>query len=162
MPSPKPGTVVLILAVFACVALYGLGVGLGATDRSGASRASLSKEERLRWRERFIHPRPVKTEELQADCPLTRGVLTVEQGRACRVTIAEAGARGRTVEVLPVSGGVSLDFTPQGKPALPVSEALLSQPQKLDVMKEGGELVLTCRNASAGGGQPGHCQVRLR
>lgn len=162
MPAPKPGTVVLILAVFACIALYVLGVGLGATDSSRAGRSSLSKEERLRWRERFIRPRPVKTEELQADCPLSSGVLTVEQGRACRVTIAEAGARGRTVEVLPVAGGVSLDFTPKGQPALPVSEPLLKQPQKLDVMKEGAELVLTCRNASAAGGQPGHCQVRLR
>lgn len=162
MPSPKPGTVVLLLAVFACVALYVLGVGLGATDSSRAGRTSLSKEERLRWRERFIHPRPVKPEELQAACPLSSGVLTVEPGRACRVTIAEAGARGRTVEVLPVAGGVSLDFTPLGQPSLPVSEPLLQGAKTLDVMKEGAELVLTCRTASGGGGQSGHCQVRLR
>jgi len=165
MPAPKPFTVVLLLAVFACLALYVLGVGLGATDSSRAGRSSMSKEERQRLRERFIHPRPVKEEELKTDCPLTSGVLTVAQGRSCRVSIAEAGARGRTVEVAPAgpgSGGVSLEFTPTSKPALPVSEELLKGPKKLDVMKEGAELVFTCRNAVSGGGQPGLCQVRLR
>jgi hypothetical protein len=158
MPAPKPSTVVLILALFACVALYVLGVGLGATDNSGEGRTSMSKEERLRLRDRFIKPRPVKAEELQADCPLASGVLTVQQGRACRVIIQEAGARGRTVEVAPASGGVSMNFTPKSKPALPVSEDSLTGPKKLDVMKEGGELLITCRSAVSGGS----CQVRLR
>jgi hypothetical protein len=158
MPAPKPFTVVLILAVFACVALYVLGVGLGATDNSRAGQSSMSKEERQRLRDRFIKPRPVKAEELKTDCPLANGVLTVEAGRPCRVAIAEAGARGRTVEVAPAGGGVSFEFTPKSQPALPVSEELLKGPQKLDVMKEGGELVITCRNAASGG----RCQVRLR
>ncbi|WP_224248385.1 hypothetical protein [Hyalangium gracile] len=160
MPAPKPLTVVLILAVFACVALYVLGVGLGATDNSRAGRASMSKEERQRLRERLIRPRPVKVEELRADCPMAGGVLTLEQGRSCQVTIEETGARGRTLEVAPAgpgSGGVSLQFTPKSKPALPVSEDLLKEPRKLDVMKEGGELLLTCRTAGTGG----RCQVRL-
>ena len=77
MPAPKASTVVLILAVFACVAFYVLGVGLGATDDSRAGRSSMSKEERLRLRDRFIRPRPVKTEELRAECPMASGVLTV-------------------------------------------------------------------------------------
>ncbi|HYH96783.1 hypothetical protein [Hyalangium sp.] len=164
MPAPKPFTVVLLLALFLCVALYVLGVGLGATDNSRAGRSSMSKGERQRLRDRFLKPRPVKAEELQADCPLSNGVLTVERGRSCRVTIAEAGARGRTVEVAPAgpgSGGVSFEFTPKSQPGLPISEELLTAPQKLDVMKEGAELVVTCRNAATGGGQPGRCQVRL-
>lgn len=165
MPAPKPFTVVLILAVFACVALYVLGVGLGATDTSRAGRVTMSKEERQRLRERFIRPRPVKAEELTADCPLSGGVLTVQAGRTCRVTIEETRARGRTLEVAPAgpgSGGVSFEFTPKGQPALPVSEDLLREPRKLDVMKEGAELAVTCRSAISGGGQPGRCQVRLR
>lgn len=160
MPAPKPFTVVLILAVFACVALYVLGVGLGVTDTSRSGRPSMSKEERQRLRERFIRPRPVNAEELQADCPLSQGVLTVQAGRSCRVTIAEAGALGRTLAVAPLgpgSGSVSFEFTPKSKPSLPVSEDLLREPRKLDVMKEGGELVLTCRSAGTGG----RCQVRL-
>lgn len=158
MPAPKPFTVVLILAVFACVALYVLGVGLGATDNSRAGRSSMSKEERQKLRERLIRPRPVKAEELRTDCPLTNGVLTVEAGRSCRVTIAETGARGRTVELVPAGGGVSFEFTPKSQPSLPVSEALLKEPRKLDVMKEGAELVMTCQSAGSGG----RCQVRLR
>lgn len=158
MPAPKPFTVVLVLAVFACVALYVLGVGLGATDNSRAGQSSVSKEERQRWRDRLIRPRPVKAEELKTDCPLTNGVLTMDAGRSCRVTIAEAGARGRTVEVAPAGGGVSFEFTPRSQPSLPVSESLLKEPRKLDVMKEGAELVVTCQSAASGG----RCQVRLR
>jgi hypothetical protein len=161
MPAPKPSTVVLLLAVFVCVALYVLGVGLGATDNSRAGGTPMSKQERQRLRDRFIKPRPVKAEELQSDCPITNGLLTVGAGRSCRITIAEAGARGRTVEIAPVdpsSGGVSFEFTPKSKPALPVSEDLLREPRKLDVMKEGAELAITCRTAGSGGS----CQVRLR
>src|SRR5262245_6308045 len=101
MAAPKPSTVVLILAAFACVAMYVLGVGLGATDRSQQGRSSTSKEERQRLRDRFFPPRAVEGDELRTDCPLTQGVLTVEVGRSCQVTIAEAGARGRTLEVAP-------------------------------------------------------------
>ena len=165
MPAPKPFTVVLILAVFACVALYVLGVGLGATDNSRAGQTSMSKEERQRLRDRFIKPRPVKAEELKTDCPLTNGVLTVEGGKTCEVAIAEAGARGRTVEVAPAgpgAGGVSFELAPEDKRALPVSEDLLREPRKLDVMQKGAKLFITCRNAISGGGQPGRCQVRLR
>jgi hypothetical protein len=61
------------------------------------------------------------------------------------------------VEVAPTSGGVSFEFTPKSKPALPVSEDLLKEPKKLDVMKEGAELVITCRS-----GGPALCRVLLR
>jgi hypothetical protein len=162
MTAPKPFTVVLILAVFACVALYVLGVGLGTTDNSQAGKPSMSKEERQRLRDRFIKPRPVKAEELKADCPLINSVLTVEEGRSCRVTIAEAAAQGRTVELAPVGGGVSFEFKQTSKPSLPLSEALLKGPRKLDVMKEGADLVITCRNGSSGAPLPGRCQVRVQ
>jgi hypothetical protein len=158
MPAPKPLTVVLILAVFAIVALYVLGLGLGATDNSRAGRSPMSPEERTRWRERFIKPRPVKAEEVKADCPFASGVLSVEPGRVCRVIIEETGARARTVEVSRVGAGtVGLEFTPKSKPALPLSEDNLTGSRKLDVAKEGAELVVSC---GAAGGQ--RCQVRLQ
>ncbi|MFL5345381.1 MAG: hypothetical protein ACJ8AT_11335 [Hyalangium sp.] len=158
MPEIKPSTVVLILAVFACVALYVLGLGLGATDNFRAGRTSTLTAEFQRLRDRFMKPRPVKPEELQADCTLTSGVLAVPQGSSCRVTIKEAGARGRTVEVAPASGSVSLNFTPKTQPGLPVSEDPLKGSKKLDVMKEGGELNIKCLSAVSGG----LCQVRLQ
>jgi hypothetical protein len=165
MAAPKPFTVVLLLAVFACVAFYVLGVGLGVTDTSQAGRPSLSKAERERLRERLLKPRPVKPEELQADCPLSSGVLLIELGRSCKVGISEAGARARTVEVAlagPGAGGVSLEFMSKAKPSLPVSVERLGEPRNLDVPREGAELTLTCRSAVSGGGQPGRCRVRLR
>jgi hypothetical protein len=156
MSAPKPITVVLILAVFAIVALYVLGLGLGATDNSGSGRSPLSPEERTRWRERLMKPRPVKAEEVKASCPFAGGVLSVEPGQSCRVTIEETGARARTVELARVGAGiVAFAFTPKSKPALPLSVANLTGSRKLDVAKEGAELVVTC----AGTGP--RCQVRL-
>ena len=92
---------------------------------------------------------------------MASGVVTVAQGSACRVTIEEAGARGRTVEVVPVSGSVALKFTPKSKPGLPVSEeSAEGLHKKLDVMKEGGELLLTCRIAISGGSCRNQAPVR--
>lgn len=165
MPAPKPFTVVLILALMLCVALYVLGAGLGVTDNSQEGLPSMSKAERARLRERFFPPRAVKPEELQTDCALAQGVLSVPAGRECQVTITEGGLRARTLEVALASpgAGVSLAFTPKGKPALPVSVDRLTEPRELDVMKAGAELVVTCRNAvSGGGGGPALCRVRLR
>ncbi len=165
MAAPKPSTVVLILVVFACVAFYVLGLGLGATDNSRPGRPSMSKQERTSLRERFLRPRAVKPDEFQTDCPLADGVLTIEAGRTCQVEISEGGLRGRTLEVAPAgpgAGGVSLEFQSKGKPALPISEDLLREPRELDVMKEGARLAITCRNVLSGGGRPGRCQVRLQ
>jgi len=157
MPAPKPSTVVLILVVFAIVALYVLGLGLGATDNTRSKSSPLTPEERGRWRERLIKPRPVKAEEVNADCPFSSGVLSVEPGRPCRVSIEEAGARARTVEVVRLGGSVGFAFTPKSKPALPLSVSNLTGSRKLDVAKEGAELVVSC---AAVGGQ--RCQVRLQ
>lgn len=163
MAAPKPSTVVLLLAVFACVALYVLGLGLGATDRARPGRPSMSQQERQRLRERFIRPRPVQAEALSADCPLSDGVLSVQAGSTCRVEIAEAGGRLRTLEVAPEEpGSLALRFTPRGRPALPRSEERLREPVQLDVSGEGAELALTCRGAPSGGAQPGRCRARLR
>jgi hypothetical protein len=157
MPAPKPITVVLILLLFAIVALYVLGVGLGAADNSGSGRTTMSKQELAQLRERFIKPRPVKAEELTASCPLSGGVLSVAQGGSCQVSIEEAGARARTMEVKPVAGSLTLAFTPKSKHALELPVKPLTSARKLDVDKEGAKLVLTC---SAAGEQP--CQVRLQ
>jgi len=158
MSAPKPFTVVLILVVFAIVALYVLGLGLGVTDNTRSNRSPLSPEERGQWRERLIKPRPVKTEEVKADCPFVSGVLSVEPGRQCRVSIEETGARARTVEVVRVgAGAVGFAFTPKSQPSLPQSVANLTGSRKLDVAKEGAELVVSC---AAVGGQ--RCQVRLQ
>ncbi len=54
-------------------------------------------------------------------------------------------------------GRVGFAFTPKSKPALPLSVDNLTSARKLDVTKEGAELVVTC---AAGGGQ--RCQVRLQ
>jgi hypothetical protein len=158
MPAPKPITVVLILVVFAIAALYVLGLGLGATDNTSSKSSPLTKDEQSRWRERLIKPRPVKAEEVKADCPFSSGVLSVEPGRPCRVSIEETGARARTVEIVRTgAGAVGFAFTPKSKPALPLKVDNLSGSQKLDVAKEGAELVVSC---AAVGGQ--RCQVRLR
>jgi hypothetical protein len=157
MPAPKPIIVVLILVVFAIVALYVLGLGLGATDDTGSNSSPLTKEEQGRWRERLIKPRPVKAEEVRADCPFSSGVLSVAPGRPCRVDIEKTGTRARTVEVVRLGGVVSFTFTPRSKPALPLSVNSLTSPRKLDVAKEGAELVVSC---AAVGGQG--CQVRLQ
>jgi hypothetical protein len=158
MPAPKPITVVLLLVVFAIVALYVLGLGLGATDNSNSKSSPLTPEERGRWRERLIKPRPVKAEEVKADCPFSSGVLSVEPGRSCRVSIEETGARARSVEVVRVGAGtVGFAFTPKSKPALPLSVNNLTGSRKLDVAKEGAELVVSCAPV---GGQ--RCQVRLQ
>lgn len=155
MPAPKPITVVLILVLFAIVALYVLGLGLGATDNSPPGRATMSKEELARLRERFIQPRPVKAEELSAGCPFSGGVLTLPQGSSCQVSIEEAGARARTLELVPVAGSLTLAFTPKSQHALSLPVRPLSGARKLEVDKEGAELVVACS-----GGQG--CQVRLR
>ncbi|HEX8705917.1 MAG TPA: hypothetical protein VF815_44185 [Myxococcaceae bacterium] len=159
MSAPKPITVVLILAVFAIIALYVLGLGLGATDDTRSGRSPMSPAERSQWRNRLMKPRPVKVEEVRADCPFAGGVLSVEPGRPCRVTIEETGARARIVEVVRVGGAgtVGIAFTPKSKPALPLSVDNLTGARKLDVAKEGAELVVSC---AAVGGQ--RCQVRLQ
>jgi hypothetical protein len=165
MPELKPSTVLLILAVVVVVALYVLGVGLGATDPSeGSRRPAITAEQRQQWRERFIKPRPVEADELKvaqgAPCKLAGQELSVTQGAPCRLEVAEGGARGRTLEVVPQASVVALTFTPKSKPALVVTEDATAEAQKLDVMKEGANLELRCVRGLTG--SPALCRVRLR
>ncbi|XXF77095.1 hypothetical protein P2318_29180 [Myxococcaceae bacterium GXIMD 01537] len=161
----KPSTVVLILVLVAVVALYLLGVGLGATDRSASSsQPAVSIEDRQAWRERFLKPRPVEADELKVQagspCTLVDQKLNVPLGSPCRVEVTAGGARARTLEVVPQAAFVSMTFTPRGKPALPVKEDSLSDAKKLDVMREGGDLEVSCLRAAAGPTLP--CGVQLR
>ncbi len=161
MPQPKPSTIVLILAVFACVALYVLGAGLGAQDRSARGSNPLSKEERERWRERFVKPRPVAEEDLKTTgCVLSAGTVRVARGLACRVDIAKAGARVRTVNVEPLSGSqVDVRLEPKGGPAVTATIDGLGERRGLDVPEEGATLSLTCSRAA---GNTAECPVKLR
>ncbi|WP_375767894.1 hypothetical protein NR798_40440 [Archangium gephyra] len=165
MSQPKPSTILLILAVFTCVMLYVLGVGLGAQDRSsqGANRGStpMSKEERQRLRERFIKPRPVAEEDLKTTgCVLAEGTVRVARGLPCRVDIAKAGARVRTVNVEPLSGSqVDVRLEPKGGPAVPASIDGLGERRGLDVPEEGATLSLTCTRGVA---NTSECAVKLR
>ena len=161
MAQPKPSTILLILAVFACVAMYVLGAGLGAQDRSSKGSNSVSKQDRERWRERFVKPRPVAEEDLKTTgCVLSEGTVRVARGLPCRVDIAKAGARVRTVNVEPLSGSqVDVRLEPKGGPAVPASIDGLGERRGLDVPEEGATLSLTC---TQGVGNTFECPVKLR
>ncbi|KFA89002.1 hypothetical protein [Archangium violaceum] len=161
MSQPKPSTVLLILAVVACVALYVLGVGLGAQVRSPGGGSSVSQEERVRWRERFIKPPRVAEEDLSAtDCTLTGGTVRVVRGRECQVAIARSDERVRTVNVEPLSGSrVDVRLVPVGGAAVPARLEGVDERRELDVPEEGATLTLTCTVAAR---NTSECPVRLR
>ncbi len=161
MAAPKPFTVVLLLAVFACVALYVLGVGLGAQQGSSGRGAAVSKEERGRWRERFVKPPPVAEEDVKATgCALSGDTARVVRGLPCRVDIAESGERVRTVNVEPLAGSrVDVTLEPKGGPAVPASLEGLGERRGLDVPEAGARLTLTCTRPEGGGAE---CRVKLR
>lgn len=165
MPELKPSTVLLILAVVVVVAVYVLGVGLGATDRTEGRRSpAVSADKKESWRQRFLKPRPVKEDELQLTpkpgCVLTGQTLRVPTGQTCVVAVKEGGARARTVEVAPQASRVDLNFTPKGKPSLPVSKQGLTDARKFDVTKDGAEVSLGCQPSPTG--TPTPCTVLLR
>jgi len=162
MPQPKPSTILLILAVFACVALYVMGVGLGAQDTSSKGGGNpVSKEKRQEWRERFVKPKPVAEKDLKAtDCVLSEGIARVGRGLTCQVDIAEAGARVRTVNVEPLAGSrVDVKLTPKSGPSVPAKLEGLGERKGLDVPKEGATLSLKCTQTV---GNTPECQVKLR
>src|SRR5688500_9621522 len=97
MPELKPIHAVLILAVAAIIALYVLGVGLGATDAS--SRKSSPSESARGLRERFLKPRPVAEEELATGCPLKNGILSVRGGATCEVDVKASDTRVRSLNL---------------------------------------------------------------
>lgn len=165
MPELKPSTVLLILAVVVVVALYVLGVGLGATDSSEGSRQpAVTAEQRQEWRERFIKPRPVEPGELaleeDAPCTLKGQEVSVTQGQPCGVVVAAGGARGRTLEVVPQASVVSFTFRPNEERALDVTEDAATGAEKLDVLRTGGSLELRCVRGLSG--SPALCRVRLQ
>lgn len=162
MSQPKPSTILLILAIFACVALYVLGVGLGAQDTSSKKGGTpVSKEDRQRWRERFIKPKPVADEDLKATgCVLSEGMARVGRGVTCQVDIAKGGARVRTVNVEPLAGSrVDVRLEPKSGPSVPAKLDNLGERKELDVPKEGATLSLTCTQTV---GNTPECQVKLR
>jgi hypothetical protein len=162
MAAPKPITVVLILAVFACVALYVLGVGLGVQDRSEPGSSPLSEEVLKRWRDRLFSPEAVAPGELRAvsGCALSAGRVEVVRGRECQVDIGESDARLRVLEVEPL-GGSAVDLRLEVKGRVPVEIPVeeLDESTSFHVLGSGATLTLECRRPT---GTPARCRVRLR
>ena len=148
MPELKPFHAVLILVIAAIVALYVLGVGLGATGES-PRRADPSEEAR-KLRERFLTPRAVTAEELApgTGCTLTKGLLSLRGGAVCEVDVKASDARVRSLllELIPEVGApMKVEVTPRGKPSVPATFDPLKESKTLDVMEEGAGLKVTCR-----------------
>jgi hypothetical protein len=158
MAAPKPFTVVLILAVFACLALYALGVGLGAQQGSSGGLSLDVKAQRERLRERFGKAPAVKDSELTATgCAVSERTARLTQGQTCQVDIAKADTRLRRLELEPLAGSqVSVRLEPKGGPAIPTTLKRLRERRELEVPGEGAVLRLTCT-----GPVGGVCTVRL-
>lgn len=143
MPELKPIHAVLLLALFAIVALYVLGVGLGATG--DPPRAVDPAQTAQKLRERFLKPRPVTAEELATACPFKGGVLAVSRAATCTVDVKASDARSRSLELTPRSpSSVKVEWIPRGKPSVPATFNTLDEAKKLDVTKEGADLKVTC------------------
>jgi hypothetical protein len=143
MPELKPIHAVLILAIIAIVALYVLGVGLGATSDSPRAVSPAETAERLK--ERFLKPRPVTAEDLATACPFEDGALAVTRGATCTVDVKESDTRSRSMELVPRSpSSVKVEWVPRGKPSVPATFNTLDEAKKLDVTKEGVDLKVTC------------------
>lgn len=151
MPELKPIHVVLILAAFACVALYVLGVGLGATDPTAeGGKPAFTPEELGRLRERFFKPRPVAPEELASEtCVLNGATLLVPAGGLCEVKVLESKSRARRLQVEPQRGAVDVTFLSLSRPSVPAKVEGLAKPRAFDVAREGGTLRLVCPSAFA-------------
>jgi hypothetical protein len=161
MPELKPIHAVLILAIVAIVALYVLGVGLGATgDSPGQARP---QETAAKLRERFLKPRAVTAEELApgAGCTLAKGILSMRGGVACEVDVKASDARVRSLllERLPEAPApMVVEVTPRGKPSVPATFDPLEASEKLDVMEEGALLKVACKGSPH---QTPGCALRL-
>lgn len=162
MPQPKASTIVLLLALFACVALYVLGVGLGVQDETPSGESGMSEQERKNLRTRiFGAPPSVAPGALTATsgCVLSGGRVQVVPRSPCVVAVAESDERLRTLEVEPLGGSVvdlRLEFKGRVPVAIPVDE--LDEAQEFNVLGSGATVTLECRTPSAVGG----CPVRLR
>ncbi|NTX03431.1 MULTISPECIES: hypothetical protein [Myxococcus] len=158
MPELKPLHVVLILAIVAIVALYVLGVGLGAKDESSRRESPTQSAQELR--ERFIKPEPVDATELAATCAFQEGVLVLPSGGSCRVDVKASDTRMRSLEVVPRPlSVVRVSLASRGKPSVPAKFDPLKEAKKLDVAKEGADLEVTCLSAPP---QRPICELGLR
>jgi hypothetical protein len=147
MPEPKPIHVVLILAIVAIVALYALGVGLGATGDSPRQVKPAQTGQTLR--ERFLKPRAVTVEELTVGtgCTLTKGILSLRGAASCEVDVKASDTRVRSLalELIPELGApMRVEVTPRGKPSVPATFNPLKESRTLDVTEEGAGLRVTC------------------
>ncbi|WP_163999676.1 hypothetical protein [Pyxidicoccus caerfyrddinensis] len=143
MPELKPIHAVLILAIIAIVALYVLGVGLGAT--SDSPRAVDPSEVAGRMKERFLKPRPVTAEDLATACPFEDGALAVTRAATCTVDVKESDTRSRSIELVPrLPSILKVEWVPRGKPSVPATFDTLDEAKELDVTKEGADLKVTC------------------
>ena len=143
MPELKPIHVVLLLAVMVIVALYVLGVGLGATSKSPAQSDPMETARKLR--ERFLKPRVVTAEELATECPFKDGVLAIVRGPPCVVEVKPSDTRTRSLELIPrPPANVRVELLPRGKPSVPATIKSLDESRKVDVSEEGMEVKVTC------------------
>lgn len=148
MPELKPIHAVLILAIVAMIALYALGVGLGATgDSPGQAKPS---ETAAKLRERFFKPRAVTAEELTpgSGCTLTKGILSLRGGATCDVDVKASDTRVRSLllELIPEVGApMEVAVTPRGKPSVPATFDPLKESKQLDVLEEGARLRVSCK-----------------
>lgn len=144
MSAPKPATILLILALVALVALFVVGVVLGADD----TRRPPSPEERAKLGERLLGSAPpVTAGELSfaGGCGGTTLKPTIAAKGTCRLQIA-AGKSSRAL-VVRTRDRMHLVFTPNGEPRVPIDVTLkLGKDNKADlsVSKDGAVLALTC------------------
>jgi hypothetical protein len=163
MPQPKPSTVLLILALFFCVALYVLGVGLGAQDKTSSEDSGMSEQERKDLRTRlFGEPSSVTPGALKAKagCSLFGDLVQVsrEQGIRCVVDIAESDERLRTLKVEPQGGSVlKLELEMKGRAPVTITVEELKDSQEFNLLGAGATVTLECKTPVALGG----CPVRL-
>jgi hypothetical protein len=145
MPELKPIHAVLLLGVAAIVALYILGVGLGATSESPRKTSPSERGQQLR--ERFLKPRAVAAEDVATGCAFKNGILSMRGGATCEVDVKAADAKVRSLlleRVEEVPAPMKVEVTPRGKPSVPATFDPLKESKTLDVMEEGAALKVTC------------------
>lgn len=161
MPELKPIHAVLLLGIFVIIALYVLGVGLGATDAS--SRKESPSESVKGLRERFFKPRPVTAEELAiTGCALKNGILSMPGGATCEVDVKASDTKVRSLSlelVSEVPAPMKVELTPRGKPSVPATFDPLEESKALDITEEGAGLKVRCGAPPLQ--QPG-CALRLQ
>jgi len=158
MAAPKPAVLLLLLAVFALLAFFVLGVGLGAGDKPPPSR-----EEKLAWRDKlFGAPSPVLPAELELKppCAGTPALSRVPAGESCQIQVGSAKARLRKLTATS-RDVVRLVYTSNGRVHTPIQVRLEGGSQRkaeLTVQNAGGVLELSCEHPTS----PLGCLVSLQ